>query len=154
MKYAAQTDFNHPPNPQCEIVRRGWMTRLVRQCFLDLLLRILRRVRLMRQQKYSWITVVICCSQWTAPVKPQSFERVFAHTSCSEICHARTLVGGSDFGIPPGQRSVPNLINWSVMFAPKLQRYSWSYQLDCTNWRVPTEVTKWTAPIEDYQLKR
>ena len=52
MKYAAPTDPNNPSDPQCEIAWRGRMTRLLRQYLCESLLRILRRVRLMRQQNY------------------------------------------------------------------------------------------------------
>ena len=89
MKYAVQTDPNNNfPNPQCENVWRGRMTRLLRQCFCELLLRIMRRVRLMRQHNYS-CNLLFSGQTVTAPVNFQSFERVSAHTSCSEICHAR-----------------------------------------------------------------
>ena len=54
IEYAAQTDPNNPPNLKCQIVWRGRMTLLLRQCVGESLLRILRRVRLMRQHNYKY----------------------------------------------------------------------------------------------------
>ena len=84
------------------------------------------------------ITNVICCSLW---ILSQSFERVSAHTSCSEICHARTLGWWVWFRHSSWAEICPKpekLISDVCSQAPKL----------------PLEITNWMEPTEEYQLKK
>ena len=145
MKYAIHTDPHNPSITECEIVWRGRMTRLLRQCFANSIFRIIRPCAPDALCESTMITIVIRCwvdrlHQWS----PKVLRGRLPIQSVPKSVSPEPWVGGSEFGNPPGQRFVQNPKIWLVMFVFELQ----SYHLNCTNWSYQLNRTNWKVLIE------